>query len=303
MLTDIQIKELQSGAYGTTIRDALLSKYTTFHIGGPADLIVEPKSEEEIIRTVKYLKSERIPFYILGNGSNILVKDGGFRGVIIHLGKNYSDCFVEGNIVRAQSGALLSSVAKLSFKTELSGMEEISGIPGTVGGAVVMNAGAYNGEMKNVVKEVKAINKDNNIVTLKNEECDFAYRTSRIMKENLIVLEVVFELVKGNASEINEKYGDYSMRRKTKQPLEKHSAGSTFKRPEKGYASKLIDEAGLRGYAVNDAKISDKHCGFLINDGNATAEDVLNLISDVQKKVYDEFSIQLEPEVRIIGED
>lgn len=303
MITQKQIDELSSGAYGFVTENADLKDHTSFQIGGPCELLIEPTSEKEIIRSVRYLRAEGVPFYVLGNGSNMLIRDGGYEGAIIKLGKQFSDSLVIGNRVTAQAGALLSTVAKMSFRGNLTGMEEISGIPGSIGGGVIMNAGAYGGEMKDVVKEVKVLDQEGQVQTLTNEECEFEYRNSRMQKEGMIVLEVSFELKEGDPDQIKEKYDDYTHRRTSKQPLDKKSAGSTFKRPEKGYASKLIDEANLRGYQIGGAQVSEKHCGFLINKDNASSDDMLALITYVQEEVKRQFGVELEPEVRIIGED
>ncbi|MDY3052624.1 MAG: UDP-N-acetylmuramate dehydrogenase [Ndongobacter sp.] len=303
MLLEQQYRELCSGAYGLVERDVPLSKYTTFQIGGPVDVFIEPTSEKELVRSIRYLRAEQIPFYLMGNGSNLLVRDGGLRGAVIHLGKHYSDVVINGNSIRAQAGASLASIAKMSFRASLTGMEALSGIPGSVGGAAAMNAGAYNAEMKDVVSAVRVINREGEITTLRREEMDFSYRHSRVQSEDLIVSEVYFELMPGEAQEIEAAYRDYTARRTSKQPLEKASAGSTFKRPAGGYASALIDNAGLRGYSVGAAQVSEKHCGFLVNNGGASASQILELIDYVSKEVERRFGIRLEPEVRIIGED
>ena len=302
MLTDFQLEELRRGAYGSTREHIVLKDYTTFHIGGAARMLIEPTSEKELLRSVRYLRAEGIPFYILGNGSNVLFRDGGFDGIIIRLGKLYSDICIDGSCVTAQAGALLSAVAKASFRASLTGMEALSGIPGTIGGAVVMNAGAYNSEMKDVIASVRAIDAEGEIIELSCEALALGYRTSRVQSEGLIVTEVTLQLKSGDAADIEAAYADYTQRRVSKQPLDKYSAGSTFKRPVNGYASKLIDDAGLRGYAFREAQVSDKHCGFLINNGNATCSDMLTLIGQVQERVRAQFGIELEPEVRIVGE-
>lgn len=303
MLLEQQYRELCSGAYGLVERDVPLSKYTTFQIGGPVDVFIEPTSEKELIRSIRYLRAEQIPFYLMGNGSNLLVRDGGLRGAVIHLGKHYSDVVVNGTAIRAQAGASLASIAKMSFRASLTGMEALSGIPGSVGGAATMNAGAYNAEMKDVVSGIRVINREGEVTTFHGDEMDFSYRHSRVQSEGLIVSEVYFELRPGEAQEIEAAYRDYTMRRTSKQPLEKASAGSTFKRPVGGYASALIDNAGLRGYSVGAAQVSEKHCGFLVNNGGASASQMLELIDYVSKEVERRFGIRLEPEVRIIGED
>lgn len=303
MLKAYQIDELTNGAYGLTKENAPLSHYTTFHIGGPCDLLVEPTGEKELLRTYRYLRSEEIPYYIIGRGSNLLIRDGGIPGVVILLNRLYSDVTIEGSKITAQTGAGLRDVALLSFEAGLTGMEEISGIPGSVGGGVYMNAGAYGGEMKDVVESIHAVTKDGQLITLTIDEMEMGHRTSRMMTEGMLVTEVVFQLKEGNPQKIRAAYEDFTHRRTTKQPLDDYSAGSVFKRPKGGYASALIDQAGLRGLSVGDAQVSEKHCGFMINRGHAKASDVLALIEKVQKEVKDQFGIDLEPEVRIIGVD
>ncbi|MGN1317472.1 MAG: UDP-N-acetylmuramate dehydrogenase [Lachnospirales bacterium] len=278
-----------------------MSKHTTFRIGGNADIFVMPKNEDEILDSIKIAKENNLPYYIIGNGSNILVKDNGFRGVIIQLFKNFNKIETNKNIIKAQSGALLSAVAKTALNHSLTGMECLSGIPGTIGGAACMNAGAYGGEMKDIVTEVRAICNDK-IVTLNNEQCGFGYRTSNIMRNKMIVLEVTLSLKLGNPENIKEKMKELMDKRNEKQPVEFPSAGSTFKRPEGYFAGKLIDDCGLRGYSVGQAQVSPKHCGFVVNNGGATATEVIELMKNVAETVYDKFGVKLEPEVRIIGE-
>ncbi len=278
-----------------------MSAHTTFRIGGNADIFITPDSIERVCRAVKTAKESGLPYYIIGNGSNLLVKDNGFRGIIIQIYKGLSYINVEDNIITAGAGALLSTVAKKALDASLTGMECLSGIPGTVGGAVCMNAGAYGGEMKDIVVSSKVL-VNGNVETIDNASSEFGYRISRIMKENMIVLETVFKLEKGNYDEIKAKMQELAAQRNAKQPVELPSAGSTFKRPEGYFAGKLIDGSGLRGYSVGQAQVSPKHCGFVVNNGGAAADDVLRLIEYVQKTVYDKFGVMLEPEVRIIGE-
>lgn len=303
MLTEKQRTELDTGAFGIVTYDAPMREHTTFRIGGPADVLIEPTSEKELLRTVRYLRVEEIPLTIIGNGSNLLVKDGGIRGAVIKLGKHFSDVTIDDTQVRAQAGALLALVSKMSFRAGLTGMEELSGIPGSIGGAVTMNAGAHGREMVDVVESVTCIDEEGNLVVLSNEEMRFRYRHSRVQDEGLIVSSLVLRLKEGKDEEIQSKYDDFTERRTSKQPLEKASAGSTFKRPANGYASKMIDDAGLRGYSYKDAQVSEKHCGFLVNNGDATYEDMHHLIVHVQEEVKRQFDADLEPEVRVIGED
>lgn len=278
-----------------------MSKHTTFRIGGNADVFVTPSTDKQVLDCINIAKQNKAKYYIIGNGSNLLVKDNGFRGVIIQLYKNFSNIEVSGNTIIAQSGALLSATAKTALNNCLEGMECLSGIPGTIGGAVCMNAGAYGGEMKDIVTEVKVII-DDKIQTISAKDAGFGYRTSNIMKNNMIVLEAKMELKKGNSDDIKAKMSEYMQSRNSKQPIELPSAGSTFKRPEGYFAGKLIDDSGLRGYSVGDAQVSPKHCGFVVNNGKASANDVLTLIQNVSDIVMEKFGVKLEPEVRIIGE-
>ena len=278
----------------------LLSGYTTFKIGGPARCLVEIDTVKQLTDVSKYLKSEKIPFYVLGNGSNTLFSDEGYEGVVIHLGKKISDIRVEGNLIFAEAGAMLVQVSKEAQKASLSGLEFAAGIPGTVGGGVVMNAGAYDGELKQVVKSVSAVSPDGEFVTLSNKEADFGYRSSLMRREEYVITEVVFELERGNADEILDKMNDFNERRRAKQPLNLPSAGSTFKRPEGNFAGKLIMEAGLSGFSVGGAKVSEKHCGFVVNTGNASSKDVLDLIKEVQRRVFETSGVNLEPEIEIV---
>ena len=279
-----------------------MSKHTTFKIGGNADIFVMPETEEELISVIDICKNNGTDYYVIGNGSNILVRDGGYRGVIIQLYKNYNEICVEGSRITAQCGALLSSVANTAYKAGLTGMEFASGIPGTIGGAMCMNAGAYGGEMKDITVSVRAL-KGKEILELSTEQAEMGYRSSRIMKEGMLVLSAVIELKKGEPDKIKEEMQRLNRQRNEKQPIELPSAGSTFKRPQGYFAAKLIDDAGLRGYRVGDAQVSEKHCGFVVNRGKATAKDVLQLIYDVKDKVYSMNGVLLEPEIRIIGVD
>lgn len=279
-----------------------MKKHTTFKIGGNADIFVMPKSCEEIAEIIKICKELKVPYYVMGNGSNLLVKDGGFRGVIIQLFRAFGNICVQNDRIVAQAGALMSSIGSLALKNNLTGFEFAAGIPGTVGGGVCMNAGAYGGELKDVVTRVKVLY-NGKIVTLTNEECGFDYRTSNIQKNNMLVLEVEIQLQQGEYASIKEVMSDLAKKRSEKQPLEYPSAGSTFKRPQGYFAGKLIDDAGLRGFSVGDAQVSQKHCGFVINKGNATAEQVIELMNRVSCKVKQQFGVELEPEVRIIGAD
>lgn len=279
-----------------------MSKHTTFRIGGPADFYLCPHSTKEVQQTVQICKEENLPYFILGNGSNLLVSDKGYRGVIIQLWKNFSDISVKDCCITAKAGALLSKVAAEALEEGLTGMEFASGIPGTIGGAVFMNAGAYGGEMKDIIKEVKVLDDQGEIRVLSNEEMKLGYRTSIVKEKGYTVLSAVLQLKKGDVSVIRETMEDLKNRRTSKQPLDMPSAGSTFKRPEGYFAGKLIMDSGLRGFSMGGAQVSEKHCGFVVNKGGATAEDVTALIREVQRRVKEKFGVELETEVRFLGE-
>ena len=283
--------------------DEPMKKHISFKVGGPADFLVKPKTEEELAKVIKFAKEENIPYLVIGNGSNLLVKDGGIRGIVIELSDNFNDFEIEGNIIKAQSGALLSILGRNALRNSLTGIEFAAGIPGTLGGALAMNAGAYGGEMKDVVKSVRLMDTDGNIVEFTNEQMEFEYRRSILSRTDYIVLSAVMELKEGNADEIKEVMADYSNRRTTKQPLNFPSAGSTFKRPEGHFAAKLIDDCGLRGLTLRGAQVSDKHCGFVINKDGADAKAILDLMFVVKSTVNAKFGIMLEEEVKILGED
>lgn len=279
-----------------------MSQHTTFKIGGPADYFLMPDKGEDVGRVIKICKEKEIPYFILGNGSNLLVGDGGYRGAVIQIYRNMSSVTVEGNEIRAQAGALLSAVAAAAKNASLTGFEFAGGIPGTIGGAVVMNAGAYGGEMKDVLTEVTVMNAEGDIFTLPTEELELGYRTSIIKTAGYIVLEAKIRLKEGDLEVIRETMKDLTIRRTTKQPLEYPSAGSTFKRPEGYFAGKLIMDSGLAGYQVGGAQVSEKHCGFVINAGGATARDVRTLMDNVRDIVYKKYGVALEPEVKFLGE-
>lgn len=289
--------------FGKILFDEPMKNHTSFKIGGPADVLIIPEREEEIVNAIRFCRENQIKYFIMGNGSNLLVKDTGIRGAVIKVANGFDRIEVIGERVICQSGALLSKVAKYALKHSLTGFEFASGIPGTIGGAIAMNAGAYGGEMKDVVSKVKAIDRNNNIVEFTNADMNFRYRGSLVSDENLIVLGVELNLQKGDYSSIEAKMKDLTERRVSKQPLEYPSAGSTFKRPEGYFAGKLIEDAGLRGVRYGDAQVSEKHCGFVINVGEATFDHVITLIRMIQKVVYDKFNVKLEPEVKIIGDD
>ena len=278
-----------------------MSKHTTFRIGGNADMFVSPKISQ-VAEIMTLAKAYDVPVTIIGNGSNLLVGDKGIRGLVLSFGKEADEVVVQDNRMMVGAGTLLSKAAAEAARNSLSGLEFAAGIPGTLGGALVMNAGAYGGEMKDVVVSAKVLTTEGEIIELSKDELDLSYRHSCIPEKNYIVLEVTIELVPGDETKIREVMNGFKKSRVEKQPLEYPSAGSTFKRPEGYFAGKLIQDADLRGYAVGGAQVSEKHCGFVVNKGNATAADVCNLIEDVKRIVYEKFQVEMEPEVKMIGE-
>ncbi|UBK29434.1 UDP-N-acetylmuramate dehydrogenase [Clostridium perfringens] len=282
--------------------DSPMSEHIYFRVGGPADILVTPVNEEQVVNTLKLCREYNVPYFILGNGSNILVKDGGISGVVIKFNK-LNKITTEGNCVTAQSGALLKDVSKAALENNLRGFEFACGIPGSIGGAVFMNAGAYGGEMAHVIKSARVIDENCNIKNLTKEELELGYRSSIVMKKGYVVIEATVELESGEYASIKDKIDDLTNRRESKQPLEYPSAGSTFKRPEGYFAGKLIQDSGLKGFSIGGAAVSEKHSGFVINKGGATAKDVLDVIAHVQKTVKENFDVELHTEVRIIGRD
>lgn len=278
-----------------------MAAHTTFRIGGEADCLIELENEEQLGKVQHYLSLIEEPFFILGNGSNLLVSDEGYPGVVLQIGNKMNSILVEGNRIVAKAGALLSQVARTAMEHSLSGLEFASGIPGSVGGGVVMNAGAYGGEMSQVVVEVKALSRDGEMLEMDNDTMEFGYRTSTIKNHPFTVTEVTFELKPGDKQAIKSRMDELAVKRREKQPLEFASAGSTFKRPEGYYAGELIMKAGLRGFQIGGARVSDKHCGFVINTGNATAADVNDVIQEVRECVKEKFHVELEPEVVFLG--
>ena len=274
--------------------------HTTFRTGGPADCFIKLENAEELKGIIEELKSKNEKYYIIGNGSNLLVSDDGIRGTVIQLGDDFSDIKVDGDTIYACSGVLLSILAKTARDNCLTGLEFASGIPGTLGGAVVMNAGAYGGEMKNVIVSVDAF-VNGEIITIPAEEMEFSYRHSICMEKEMIILGALMQLNKGNKDEISAEMEELSRKRREKQPIEYPSAGSTFKRPEGYFAGKLIMDSGLAGYSIGGAEVSEKHCGFIINKGGATSDDVFRLIKYVQSEVENKFGVVMEPEVRFMG--
>ena len=279
-----------------------MSSHTTFRIGGPAEVFLMPESYEQIRSALALCREEGLPYFVLGNGSNLLVSDSGYRGVIIQMDRNMGDIELKGTEIRACAGALLSSVAAAARKASLTGFEFAGGIPGTLGGAVVMNAGAYGGEMKDVLREVTVMTKEGDIRVIPSDRLELGYRTSIIKKTGYLVLEAVISLEKGDPQAIQEKTKELASKRTEKQPLDYPSAGSTFKRPEGYFAGKLIMDSGLRGFRVGGAQVSEKHCGFVINTGGATAKDVKELMDHVIRTVKEKYNITLEPEVKFLGE-
>ena len=283
--------------------DEPMSRHTTFRVGGPADFFVTPKAKEEVRDVIRICKEAGMPYYIIGNGSNLLVSDAGYRGVIVQIYKEMNEVKVEGDLVKAQAGALLSGIAAKALGAELSGFEFASGIPGTIGGACVMNAGAYGGEMKDVLESVTVLTGKGKIIELGRNELELGYRTSVIAKKGYIVLGAALKLERGDGEKIKTYMDELKEKRVTKQPLEYPSAGSTFKRPEGYFAGKLIEDAGLRGFQVGGAQVSEKHCGFVINRDHAAAADIMELMRQVQIRVKENSGVDLEPEVKRLGDE
>lgn len=279
-----------------------MSAHTTFRIGGPADYFVMPENETMLLKLMDFCKKEKLPWYVVGNGSNLLVADRGIRGVVFTLGKGWNTIRIEGTMLYVGGGTMLSRAAKAAADRSLTGMEFAAGIPGTVGGAVVMNAGAYGQEIKDVLCKVKVLTKEGDIRWIFAQDLELGYRTSCVKEREYLVLEAVFCLNTGEKDSIYEKMAQLAASRREKQPLEYPSAGSTFKRPTGFFAGKLIDDAGLRGFSIGGAAVSDKHCGFVINKDHASAEDVLKLCTQIQKRVQEQFGVLLEMEVKKIGE-
>lgn len=284
-------------------RDELMKNHTTLHIGGAADYFVTPIKTEDVEEVVCLCRQENIPYFILGNGSNLLVSDEGYRGLVINFGEQFSEiCVKEDGLVTAQAGVLLGRLANKVAAHSLSGFEFASGIPGSLGGAIAMNAGAYDGEMKQCIVRAMVMDLEGNVLELNNEELELDYRTSVLQTKKYILLEADLKLETGDHEMILEKMKELNARRRDKQPLEQYSCGSTFKRPEGHFAAKLISDAGLKGYQVGGAAVSVKHCGFVVNKDHATAEEFLIVINDVVSIVKDKFNVTLEPEVRFLGE-
>lgn len=278
-----------------------MAGHTTFRIGGPADCFVELENGEQLKKLRRYLELTGLSFFVLGNGSNVLVSDSGYKGIVLQIGPRMNSVRVEGNRIVAEAGATLAQVARAAMEHGLTGLEFASGIPGTVGGGVVMNAGAYGGELCQVVTQVNVVSRDGELLELDNETMEFGYRTSVIRKSSFIVTEVTFCLEPGDRDVIKGKMEELSARRREKQPLEYPSGGSTFKHPEGHFAGQLIMEAGFRGFQIGGARVSEKHCGFVVNTGNATARDVRDVIDRIQTRVKEQFGVELEPEIIFLG--
>ncbi|NMB32784.1 MAG: UDP-N-acetylmuramate dehydrogenase [Clostridium sp.] len=282
--------------------DEPMRKHTSFRVGGPADVLVTPVTISQLSEILKLCRDNNVPAFVMGNGTNLIVTDKGIRGVVIKIYDNLSGFGIEGDTIWAYAGILLSKLSNFALKNELEGLEFASGIPGTLGGAVAMNAGAYGGEMRNIVIETEYMDVDGKVRIIRNEEHEFGYRTSFIHKHSGIVLRSKIKLNRGKKDKIKEQMSEFMKRRREKQPLEFPSAGSVFKRPKGHFAGKLIEDCGLGGYRIGGAQVSDKHCGFIINVGNATAKDITNLIGHIQNTVQEKFGISMETEVKMVGE-
>ncbi len=282
--------------------DEPMKNHTSFKIGGPADVLVSPSTIQQTADIIKLCVKEKAAFFVLGKGSNILVSDKGMRCVVIKTSENLNNCMVNGETIYAEAGASLSGAADIALENSLGGMEFASGIPGTIGGAVVMNAGAYGKEMKDVVLESTLVDKEGRMLTINNKEHCFGYRRSVLQDEGVVLLKTILKLEKSKKDGIKELMDDLNRRRKKKQPLEMPSAGSVFKRPEGYYAGKLIEDCGLKGYSIGGAAVSGKHCGFIVNTGNATATDVMKLIACIKEIILKKYNVAMNTEIRIVGE-
>jgi UDP-N-acetylmuramate dehydrogenase len=288
---------------GAVMLDEPMSRHTSFRIGGPADVFVRPETVKSAVDVINACRENNIPALVIGNGTNLIVRDGGIRAAVIQLADNVSGYEVTGEVISAEAGVLISRLSRTALEHGLSGLEFAEGIPGTLGGAVTMNAGAYDGEMSMVVSRTEYLRPDGSICVLDNEQHRFGKRSSIIQTDGGIVLKTAVRLRKGDKKEIKEKMDDFNARRHEKQPLDSPSAGSIFKRPEGYYAGKLVQDCGLRGYRCGGAEVSALHCGFIVNTGNASARDVISLIEYIRDAVYRKFGVMLETEVKIAGED
>lgn len=306
-----ELKNISAGI--RVLADEPMDGHTTFKVGGPADYFVVPDSVQSVVDVIRLCKKTGTPCFVIGRGSNLLVTDKGYRGVIVciydtlddvktEFADKSDDSNEEYAIITAGAGIMLSKLAKTAAQSELTGLEFAGGIPGTLGGAVAMNAGAYGGEIKDCIQSAVVVDDEQNVITLTKEQLELGYRESIVKQKGYIVLSATFKLKKGDAAQIIATMNDFNARRRDKQPLEHPSAGSTFKRPQGMFAGKLIQDSGLAGYRVGGACVSDKHCGFVVNDNGGSAADIMQVIKDVQRTVKDKFDVELEPEVRIIGE-
>ena len=302
MLTSNQ-KHFLKSIDDNVLFDEPMKAHTTFKIGGNATAFINISSQECLIALMDFCKSENITYYIVGNGSNLLVSDDGIDGVVICLGRKFANIEVDGTKIIAQSGALLPKISAVAAENSLTGLEFASGIPASLGGAIYMNAGAYGGEMKDVVKEIEYIDENSQFKTISVTDKTFSYRHSVFTNTNSVILKATFELKRSNQEEIKNTVSNLNKKRREKQPSEMPSAGSAFKRPDGYFAAALIEQAGLKGKTVGGAMVSDKHSGFIVNTGNATAEDVCRLVKHIREVIYDKFKVLLEPEIKIIGRD
>lgn len=303
---NIEYKLISILGSDNVIKEVPMSSYTTFHIGGIADYVVTPENEEQLAKLLHLIKEENVDFVVIGNGSNILVSDKGFDGIVIQLGDKFSSFVIKdkdesGVYVDVTAGMRLSRLGNELAASSIEGFEFATGIPGTIGGAVMMNAGAYGGEIKDIIKSARVMDFDGNVKELSRDELELGYRTSIIAKKNYIVISAVFDLKKGDREKIKSNIKELALKRREKQPLEYPSAGSTFKRPEGYFAAKLIEDAGLKGLSVGGAQVSEKHAGFVINKKDAKAMDVIRLTDEIKEKVYDKFGVKLELEIKKIG--
>lgn len=284
------------------IENESMSRHTTFKIGGDADMFVSVESVDELVALIRLAKAKNVKYTVIGNGSNLLVGDKGIRGLVIEIGQGLAGYEVRGNAIYAEAGILLKKLASVAAAESLSGLEEVSGVPGTLGGGIFMNAGAYGGELKDTVKKVTYIDCNGELHTIDASECDFGYRKSIFSSGDKYIVSAELELKKGDKDEILSEMADYTKRRREKQPISYPSAGSTFKRPEGYFAGTLIQDAGLKGYRCGGAEVSELHAGFVINCGGATAQDVIDVIEHTKETVLEKFGVELEPEVRFLGD-
>ena len=299
----VNFEDIQNYMAGLKVKyNEPMSKYTTLKVGGNADVVIFPETIEDVQQTLKYAKENKIPLTVIGNGSKLLVKDSGIRGIVIRFGSKFEHYDIDGEYITVHAGMTLPKLAIIAKDNSLSGLEFAAGIPGNIGGAIYMNAGAYGSEMANIVQEVKYIDEDLNIKTLSNKQCGFSYRNSIFRKNNYVIISTKLKLVKADKEDIAKQMKLNQESRKSKQPLEYPNAGSTFKRPEGHFVGKLIDDLGLKGYSIGGAQISTKHSGFIVNTGGATATDVLKLIDYIKEKVLEANGVKLEEEIIVLGE-